>query len=89
MSCHDKKTQLADITPVQINNSVSSSRNLSIARVVMGGIFEVKFANADFCISPMFHYFHNAELHQLERNDNVLIAPGSTSAFRVAGTAYH
>ena len=50
MSCHDKKTQLADITPVQINNSVSSSRNLSIARVVMGGIFEVKFANADFCM---------------------------------------
>ena len=52
---------------MQINNSVSSASNISFASVLMGGIFEVKYVKAEFCLSPgtLFHYFHNVELHQL------------------------
>ena len=60
------KNQLTDTTTVQINNSVSSSCNVSFASVLMGAILEVKYVNDSFCF---FHYFHNAELHQLELNN--------------------
>ena len=62
-----KTNQLTGITPVQVNDSVNSVSDISFTRVLMGGVFEIKYVNAGFRLSPsaLFHFFYYVELHQL------------------------